>query len=270
MTTEKQAIKIKDLYQDVTDQIIEALNQSTDWVMPWHQKGLELPQNVLTRKSYSGINILSLWVASWKGQYSSSLWGTYKQWQEKGAQVRKGEKAHQIVFYKDFEKEEENEKTKNIETVRKFVLKASAVFNGAQVDGFDISVEHQTLHNKSNNVDLCQQAEALIARTGARVVHCFTSAFYRPSEDIIGMPEQSCFLARGTRSAQESYYSTLFHELTHWTGHKSRLDRVIPTARFGSEDLCYGRIDCRVRGRFSLCRVLHKPIPKRRPCFLYS
>ena len=101
MSEVKQEIKTKDLYQQITDQIIEALSQSTNWVMPWHQKGLRLPQNVLTQKSYSGINILSLWIASYKNQYSSPFWGTYKQWQEKGAQVRKGEKAHQIVFYKD-------------------------------------------------------------------------------------------------------------------------------------------------------------------------
>lgn len=76
MTFKKQTqVETKDLYQQITDQIIEALSQSTDWVMPWHQKGLRLPQNVLTQKSYSGVNILSLWMASNKNQYISPLCG---------------------------------------------------------------------------------------------------------------------------------------------------------------------------------------------------
>jgi antirestriction protein ArdC len=138
-------VETKDLYQQVTDQIIEALSQSTNWIMPWHQKGLKLPQNVLTQNSYSGINILSLWIASYKNHYSSPLWGTYKQWQSLGAQVRKGEKSHSIVFYKNFEVEERNEETGEPETIKRFVLKSSSVFNVAQVEGFDNVVEEETL-----------------------------------------------------------------------------------------------------------------------------
>ncbi len=233
MTLDTQKVEIKDLYQQITDQIIEALSQSTDWVMPWHQKGLRLPQNVLTQKSYSGVNILSLWMASYKNQYTSPLWGTYKQWQEKGAQVRKGEKAHQIVFYKDFETEEENEKTGEFELVKRFVLKANSVFNAAQVEGFDSPTNETTV--TENTFDPCQEAEAFIAQTGARVVNCFTSAFYHHSEDLIGMPDRNNFIATEHQSAEANYYNTLLHELTHWVGHKSRLDRIVPTMRFGSE-----------------------------------
>jgi len=116
-------VETKDLYQQITDQIIEALSQSTDWVMPWHQRGLKLPQNVLTQNPYSGVNIVSLWMASYKNHYTIPLWGTYKQWQALGAQVRKGEKSHPIVFYKDFETEERDEETGKLETLKRFVLK---------------------------------------------------------------------------------------------------------------------------------------------------
>ena len=228
-------IESKDIYQQITDQIIEALSQSTDWVMPWHQKRLRLPQNALTQNPYSGVNILSLWIASYKNHYASPLWGTYKQWQALGAHVRKGEKSYPIVFYKDFEVEEKNEETGDLETVKRFVLKASSVFNAAQVEGFDTALEEETLEEK-DSFNTYQAVETFVAQTGAKVVHSFSSAFYHQSEDMIGMPERKNFVATETQTAEEGYYGILLHELTHWTGHKNRLNRIIPTARFGSDN----------------------------------
>lgn len=205
----------KDLYQQITDQIIEALSQSTDWVMPWHQKELKFSRNVLTQNPYSGVNIVSLWMASHKNHYTSPLWGTYKQWQALGAQIRKGEKSHQIVFYKDFEVEEKNQETGDLETVKRFVLKASSVFNSAQVEGFAIQIEEKTLGADDNNFKTYQAVEAFVAQTGAKVVHGFSSAFYHQSEDMIGMPERKNFVATETQISEEGYYGTLLHELTH-------------------------------------------------------
>ena len=232
----KPQVETQDLYQKITNQIIEALSQSTDWVMPWHQKALRLPQNALTQNLYSGVNILSLWIASYKNHYTSPLWGTYKQWQALGAQVQKGEKSHPIVFYKDFEVEERNEETGDLETVKKFVLKSSSVFNEAQVEDFDIPVEEEALGTDDNNFNTYQAVETFVAQTGAKVVHSFSSAFYHQSEDMIGMPEQKNFMATDTQTPEEGYYGTLLHELTHWTGHKNRLNRIVPTARFGSDN----------------------------------
>ena len=186
--------------------------------------------------SYSGVNILSLWTASHKNHYTSPLWGTYRQWQSLGAHVRKGEKSHPIVFYKDFEGEERNEETGKLETLKRFVLKASSVFNAAQVEGFDIPVTGETLE-ENNSFNTYQAIETFVAQTGAKVVHGFCSAFYHHSQDMIGMPERKNFVATETQTAEEDYYGTLLHELTRWTGHKSRFDRIITTvARFGSED----------------------------------
>lgn len=179
--------------------------------------------------------------------------GTYKQWQEKGVQVRKGEKAHQIVFYKDFEKEEENEKTGEIETVKRFVLKASSVFNVAQVEGFNIAEEETTI--AESTFDPYQKVEAFISKTGACVFNCFSSAFYHRSEDIIGMPDPSSFTDTETRTAKEAYNGVLLHELTHWTGHKSRLDRLVPTARFGSESYAIEEFVA-LLGSYFLCAEL--------------
>ena len=124
-----------------------------------------------------------------------------------GAHVRKGEKSHPIVFYKDFEGEEKNEETGDLETVKRFVLKASAVFNAAQVEGFDIPITGETLEEK-NSFNTYQAVDTFVAQTGAKVVHSFSSAFYHQSEDMIGMLEQKNFVATETQTAEEGYYGT--------------------------------------------------------------
>ena len=233
--TTTQHVAPKDLYQQITDQIIAAMSQSTDWVMPWHNNSIGTPKNVATQKAYTGVNILALWSATCERGYPSHLWGTYKQWQGLGAQVRKGEKAQTIVFYKSFEQGETvevtgNQETDKQETVKLFVLKASAVFNASQVEGFEVPKEGAT-----EVIFEPGKVEAFVAKTSAKIAHGPASAFYRPSDDLIVIPEQSSFIGSQTSTALEAYYSTLLHELGHWTGHQQRLNRIIPTSRFGSQ-----------------------------------
>jgi len=251
MTQKTQQLTPIDLYQQVTDQLIAALETSTDWVMPWHKAKLKIPQNALTKNPYKGINILSLWMASCEKRYTSPFWGTYKQWQDLGANVRKGEKGHPIVFYKDFETEEKNEETEESDTVKRFVLKSSSVFNAQQVDGFEIPEEEAP----ANTFDPLEHVETFISNTGAPIVHGFFSAFYRVSEDVIAMPNPGRFMETETGSAKEAYYSTLLHELAHWTGHQSRLNRLIPTARFGSESYALEELIAEITSAF-LCAEL--------------
>jgi len=89
-----------DVYQRVTNQIIDAIEQGVDaWQMPWHRHATT-PRNALTGKSYRGVNVLSLWATAAALQYRTGIWATYAQWTELGAQVRKGEKASLVVFWK--------------------------------------------------------------------------------------------------------------------------------------------------------------------------
>ncbi|MEZ5501423.1 MAG: ArdC family protein [Halioglobus sp.] len=88
------------IHQKITDQIIEAMKNAKDFQLPWNAPGLGLPTNAFTRNTYNGINILSLWVSAMDKQFSSNSWATYKQWQQMGAQVRKGQKGNPIVIYK--------------------------------------------------------------------------------------------------------------------------------------------------------------------------
>jgi len=251
--TTKQTRETKDLHQQVTDQIIEALSQSASWIMPWHQKALTLPKNVTTKKPYRGINILSLWAAAHKNRYNSFLWGTYNQWKSLGIQVRKGEKGHTIVFYKDFEVEEKNKETGEFELVKRFVLKASTVFNASQVDGFNTPIEPQSLLRRSFYT--LDRAEEFVVKTEAKIVNSFTSAFYHYSQDVIGMPAEDLFMETSNQTEEENYFSTLFHELIHWTGHKSRLDRISPAAHFGSENYAVEELIAELGAAF-LCAEL--------------
>lgn len=249
--TNTKASETKNLYQQITDQIIQALEQSSNWVMPWHGHKTGLPKNVVTGKAYSGINVLSLWVDACSKHYASNLWGTYKQWQSLGAQIRKGEKAHLIVFYKSFEKTKKNEETGEEEIAKSFVLKSSPVFNANQVEGFTVpELETPTINVQLNNVD------TFIEKTGAKVVHGFTSAFYQPVQDIIAIPEQSNFINTSTSTALESYYGTILHELAHWTGHPNRLNRIIATdVRFGSESYAMEELIAELTAAFSCAEL---------------
>ncbi len=124
-----------DLHQQLTDKIIRMMEAGPgDLALPWRRntgKPLFLPENVVTGKRYRGINIVSLWGSADEANYPTPIWGTYKQWQAKGAQVRKGEKGSLVVVYKAFsvEPEADNEKDDG----RRMFARASWVFNAAQV-----------------------------------------------------------------------------------------------------------------------------------------
>jgi antirestriction protein ArdC len=175
-----------DVYQAITDQIITAIEAGTGPVeMPWQRSeaGVTRPMNVESGKAYRGINTVALWAAAINGGYGNGLWGTYRQWQERGAQVRKGEKSSLIVFYKEFEvADEEADDGKS----RRFMAKASRVFNIAQVDGYTAPEINQT----ADPVDPIEAADRFIRETGAIIREGGERAFYRPAADTITMPDR--------------------------------------------------------------------------------
>lgn len=206
-----------DVYQQVTNQIIVAIEAGNlETGLPWHRVNGGLPINISTNKAYRGINTVALWAMEMDKGYSSSVWGTYKQWKEKGAQVKKGEKASLIVFYKSLEVEDgETGEAKEIP-----MAKISYVFNAAQVDGYTVTLPEPKF------IDSLTQVDSFIANTQAAIEHTGQTACYIPSQDKILMPEKQLFVGTQNESATTGYYSVLLHELTHWTGAKSRCDRV--------------------------------------------
>jgi len=229
----KKPTQRKDIHQQVTDSIIAAIEAGAGtWQMPWHRsgEGLNRPVNIDTHKRYRGINILNLWVAAEHRGYSNGLWGTYRQWQNRGCQVRKGEKGAMVVFYKELEFDTENPETGDAETEKRLMARASTVFNAQQVDGY----EPEPLPEPENPVSPIQQAEAFVAATEAEIRHGGNRAYYSRGTDHIQMPERERFLGTETSSPTEAYYGTLLHELTHWTGHEKRCQRQFGK-RFGDK-----------------------------------
>jgi len=213
-----------DVFATVTLSIIDAIeNDPGKLVMPWHRSAVGLPTNPTTNNEYNGVNILSLWASSAVYGHTSSDWASYKQWQEAGAQVQKGAKSSVIVFYKPLPEKEGEDK--------RFVLKYSRVFNASQVEGYKAPEVPD-----NGPVERLEVADAMITATGIKVTEKGERACYMPASDEVYIPNDWLFFDTPTSSRQEAFYSTIFHELTHATGHKKRLDRDL-TGKFG--DTCY-------------------------------
>ncbi|KQP33858.1 antirestriction protein ArdC [Methylobacterium sp. Leaf104] len=205
-----------DVHQAVTDTIIATLEagEAGDWQCPWHRKGGSLPTNARTGNAYRGVNTLMLWCAEQANGYGDTRWATYKQWQELGAQVRKGERSTIIVFFKELAIEGEEDR-------RRFVARASYGFNAAQVEGAPAAASIPAPSDWATPETFDRFVEA----TGARITHGGDAAFYQPSEDRIVLPKRDRF------PTAQGYASTAAHELVHWSGAKGRLDRDL-TGRF--------------------------------------
>ena len=217
------------IHQDVTNKIVAAMEANPgQWTKPWTDNGR--PKHATTGRRYSGSNILLLGMAGVAKDYPSSLWGSYRQWQGVGAQVRAGESGTTIVYASTFTPKDAEPGTKAIP-----FLKSTKVFNAAQVDGH-ASKNRYIFDQEDAPVSLVQRikdVDQFTHATGAQLRYGGHRAYYSPSQDFIGMPELSSFKDTSTGTATENMYGTLLHELTHWTGHKSRCDREFGK-RFGT------------------------------------
>lgn len=223
-----------DVYTRITNEIIAAIEQGPgEWRAPWHHDGSSIarPINLSSSRRYRGINTLALWVAAMNSGYADGLWGTYRQWADVGAQVRKGEKATTVVFWKQFEAGEEDLPDDEDGRVRMFA-RAFSVFNVAQVDGFTPAPITALPESERH-----AHAEAFIGNLGMETIFGGTEAFYRPSTDTVHMPNFECF-----RDAA-AFYGVWLHEHGHGTAAKHRLDRDL-SGRFGSA--AYAAEECSV------------------------
>ncbi|MEL6445871.1 MAG: zincin-like metallopeptidase domain-containing protein [Bacteroidota bacterium] len=245
-----------DVYSTITDSIIEAIEagQGTS-TLPWHRAGdpLSRPRNVLTGNAYNGINILALWVSAMKRHFTAGTWGTYRQWQEAGAQVRKGEKSTVVVFYKELPPKDDGE---DEDEGPRRVARSFRVFNADQVDGYT-PPELPAVSEVERNT----QADAFVRATGADIRHGGGRAFYRQTTDHIQMPDLVRFTATATSTTTEGYYTTLFHELTHWSGHPARCARDL-TGRFGDDAYAMEELIAELGAAFLAADLRVSPQPR--------
>lgn len=216
------------IYQSVTGRIIQQLEESIEFQKPWISLSVHgAPYNPVTKKYYKGINTLLL---SHCG-FSSNCWASFKQWKQKGASVKKGEKSTMIVFWKIFKKTSKNDVTGKKEEQNIPMLRYYNVFNADQVDGFDDEKTEIELPAIATRIDA---ACTFFDSIGIKINHGGDRAFYSPSSDEITMPNMDQFVGTKYSTATENYYSVLAHESTHATGHKSRLNREM-SGFFGGE-----------------------------------
>jgi antirestriction protein ArdC len=221
------------------NQLIEATLQSLldridnsdgNWIKEWAGGGM--PRNWTTNHYYRGVNILLLWAQAQEKNYPTNDWASYKQWAGKNFQVKQGERSS-IVFIKKDVLKKGGEKENPDDWYR--LLKCAFVFNAAQLESpppVPVALGSEFLPE--------QQCEQTIEATRARIVFGPQPA-YSPGLDAITLPAGPAF------DSAAAYYCTAFHELVHWTGHKSRLDRATPyyaeeelVAEFGAAFLCAG------------------------------
>src|SRR5271156_6075478 len=192
-TTDDTATEKRDVYQTVTAQIITAIeNGVSTWRMPWHTSGRFAfsPINTTSKKPYRGINTLCLWAAAQAKGYESGEWGTYKQWLERGGQVRKGEKSTTVVFWKfandSTESQDDGEHSGG--SSRLLFTRGYAVFNSAQGDGYRPKAEPDM-----PMPERIERAEAFFQGIGATVRHGGNRAYFAPDSDHIQMPPFQAF-----------------------------------------------------------------------------
>ena len=239
-----------DVYARVTDRIVEDLTAGVRaWMKPWsgdHTEGRISRPLRHNGTPYRGVNVLLLWGEAQAKGFGSPSWMTYKQAQELGGQVRKGEAGSLVVYADRYTKSETNERGEEAEREVAF-MKGYTVFNVEQIDGLPAQCLGPVAPVLPS-LPLHQTAEAFFAATGATFRHGGSRAFYAPARDFIQLPPAEAF-----RSA-ESYAATKAHELIHWTGHPCRNAREFGR-RFGDRAYAFEELVAELGAAF-LCADL--------------
>jgi antirestriction protein ArdC len=245
------------LYQEVTDQIISELEQGrVPWVQPWGtpeaNASLGLPKNAKTGRNYSGVNVLILWGAVIQKGYGCQHWLTFRQALDLGGSVRKGERGTVACYADRFIPRAERERAARDGDEPEAVpfLKRFTLFNVDQCDGLPEGAYQDAAPLPERQI--VPQAEALIAATGADLRIGGRRACYVPSGDFIQMPPQQAFFD------QVNFFAVCLHELTHWTGSPSRLNRDL-SGSFGSNKYAREELNAELGAAFTCAELGIEP-----------
>lgn len=243
----------RDHYQDVTDRIIAALEAGTPpWRKPWDPDksgGPAMPCNASTGQRYRGINVLTLGMSAMAFGTGDPRWATYKQAEERGWQVRKGSRGTTGYFFKRLELRDGDAAGDDEDVVRRIpLLRAFTLFHASQIEGIP-DYAPPTIDEAPWRAP--EAAEIILANSGAVLRTGGERAFYSPATDHIQMPPQAAF------ATAPGWCGTLIHELGHWTGAPTRLNRDLRNP-FGSHD--YAREELRAEiGQVMVCAELGIP-----------
>ncbi|MXW47881.1 MAG: DUF1738 domain-containing protein [Gammaproteobacteria bacterium] len=254
MTSKKSA----SLFTEVTKVFIDALkNGAPPWQKPWSvsSPGPSFPVNAGTERRYTGVNVTILWASAITRGYDLDRWLSFRQAVKLGGRIKTGEKGTIAVFFKNINvpsernlDDEDEEIQPNKQPYK--IARAFTLFNVEQCVGLPELVVNGPNPSPplEQNWESHHDADNLINVCGARVRHTGTIATYYADSDVICMPPKAAFQSPG------GYYSTLLHELTHWTGHKSRLNRsaISDTCSYSSVEYAYDELIAEIGSAF-LC-----------------
>jgi antirestriction protein ArdC/DNA-binding transcriptional MerR regulator len=216
--------KAEEYYQNLTSHLINMIEKSQKdggkWEAPWHKAG-NMPRNASTKNMYSGGNLFALMLAAEEKGYATPHWGGFQQWKKLGGSVKKGEKATAILMPKTmFGDEIDPDTGKKVRKSKGIYFTTAHVFNLDQVEGIDREEFLKLPTDALTPEQRVGKLEDAIKEIGATInTGDGSRAYYSPREDHVVMPPFELF------KTPEGYYGTLAHELVHWTGHSSRLDR---------------------------------------------
>ena len=221
-----------DIYSRIINRIIADLEQGTrPWHRPWsvaHAEGRIVRPLRHSGIPYRGINVVMLWSAAVAAGYTCPTWLTFKQAIELGGNVRKGERGELVVYANSITRTETD--TKGEETEREIpFLKGYTVFNAEQCEGLPAHYTARPAAPALSPLQRIEEADRFFAATGADIRHGGTRAYYAEGSDHVQMPPFETF------ESAESHAATLAHELTHWTKHRTRLDRDMGRVKWGDE-----------------------------------
>jgi antirestriction protein ArdC len=219
----------RDLYAEVSARIVAELEAgAAPWVKPWSTTpGANTPCNAVTNRPYSGCNVVLLWMAQ-AASYRTPRFLTFKQALELGGNVRKGERGTKVYFVKQLQVRDQGA---DDSSSRRLIpmMREYTVFNVDQCENLPDGINTGKPMRVRNRDARDELADAFLHSTGADIREGHGEAYYVPSRDFIAMPAFAGF------KGADHFYNVVFHELTHWSGHKARLDRNLKT-RFGSRD----------------------------------
>jgi len=243
------------LYAEVTARVIAELEQGRlPWVQPWERVGCDctMPHNAGTGRAYTGINILILWSAVVAGGYRSQRWLTYAQALAAGGAVRKGEKGTTVCYADRFTPQDERARARDEQRDARTVafLKRFTVFNIDQCEGLPGS--YVQLLEMPPEHEMVPHADALIRASGADFRSGGSKAYYAPPFDFVAMPPRQAF------PEPINWYRTALHELGHWTGHTSRLDRD-QTGAYGSKAYAREELVAEMASAFTCASLSIRP-----------
>lgn len=234
-------MKRTDIYSQVTDRILKAMEQGT---IPWRQawQDGQSPRNAISKKPYNGINLFLLSLTT----YSDPRWLTFKQAAGLGGNVRKGEHGIKILFWRQFDISDCEDQSKAIPVLREYT-----VFNVQQCDSLNLPELVLPPDKTTDERYACAAATVAAMQNAPTIGHGGNRACYSPKDDHIQMPPTTAFHDGGR------YWATLFHELGHATGHETRLNRpgITEDVHFGSERYSHEELIAEFASAFMCARL---------------